>query len=208
VKASIHNALAKPLTVYGLAKERGFKDSLVIAPDSTAEAEFLATTPGTYYYAGQKTVPDPFQARVEEDGQLNGAIVVEPDRRAGQRSNLPDLLVVHLGLDQSQRAGPRHHGDQRTLPGPTPSGWMRLRTIRSTGGVINATPIDHPMHLHGFYFRVDGMGDGARDTVLAPGDRRMTVTEIVGPGQTMDMTWSPTRPGNWIFHCHFAGHLS
>jgi manganese oxidase len=74
--------------------------------------------------------------------------------------------------------------------------------------VINTTPIDHPMHLHGFYFRVDGMGDGVVDTLLAPADRRMAVTEIVGPGQTMDMSWSPNRPGNWIFHCHFAGHLS
>jgi FtsP/CotA-like multicopper oxidase with cupredoxin domain len=24
----------------------------------------------------------------------------------------------------------------------------------------------------------------------------------------MQMAWSPTRPGNWIMHCHFAGHLS
>jgi FtsP/CotA-like multicopper oxidase with cupredoxin domain len=52
------------------------------------------------------------------------------------------------------------------------------------------------------------MGDGVVDTLLAPADRRMAVTEIVGPGQTMDMSWSPNRPGNWIFHCHFAGHLS
>src|SRR5260221_2552988 len=74
--------------------------------------------------------------------------------------------------------------------------------------VINLTSIDHPMHLHGFYFRIDARGDGARDTLLAAADRRMAVTEMLNPGETMAMSWSPTRPGNWIFHCHFAGHLS
>ncbi|HEU5155099.1 MAG TPA: multicopper oxidase domain-containing protein, partial [Gemmatimonadales bacterium] len=206
VKASIHNALAKPLTVYGLAKERGFKDSLVIAADSTAEAEFLATTPGTYYYAGQ-TVPGPIQARVEEDGQLNGAIVIDP----------PDALVNDrifliswwFTLDSTSRSGLG-----RGTMAINGLSWPHTERLDATQNdslhwrVINATPIDHPMHLHGFYFRVDGMGDGVVDTLLAPADRRMAVTQILGPNQTMDLSWSPNRPGNWIFHCHFAGHLS
>jgi hypothetical protein len=74
--------------------------------------------------------------------------------------------------------------------------------------VINLTSIDHPMHLHGFYYRIDAKGDGARDTILTPAQRRMTVTEIVNPGETMAMSFLPDRAGNWIFHCHFAGHLS
>ena len=40
VRASIHNALAKPLTVYGFAATRGVKDSIVIAPGATREASF------------------------------------------------------------------------------------------------------------------------------------------------------------------------
>jgi FtsP/CotA-like multicopper oxidase with cupredoxin domain len=38
VHASIHNALAKPLTVYGFAAARGVKDSIVIAPGATRDA--------------------------------------------------------------------------------------------------------------------------------------------------------------------------
>ena len=206
VKASIHNALAKPLTVYGLAKERGFKDSLVIAPDSTAEAEFVATTPGTYWYAGQ-TVPGPIQARFEEDEQLNGAIVVDPtDAPPNDRIF---LISWWFTLDSTSRSGLG-----RGTMAINGLSWPHTERLDATQNdslhwrVINTTPIDHPMHLHGFYFRVDGMGDGVVDTLLAPADRRMAVTEIVGPGQTMDMSWSPNRPGNWIFHCHFAGHLS
>jgi FtsP/CotA-like multicopper oxidase with cupredoxin domain len=206
VKASIHNALTKPLTVYGLARERGFKDSLVIAPDSTAEAEFVATSPGTYYYAGQ-TVPGPLQARFEEDGQMNGAIVVDPvDAPAIDRIF---LISWWFTLDSTSRSGLGR--GTMAINGLSWPHTERIDAVQNDSlhwRVINATPIDHPMHLHGFYFRVDAKGDGVRDTLLAPPDRRMAVTEIVGPGQTMEMSWSPTRPGNWIFHCHFAGHLS
>src|SRR6185369_4351709 len=73
---------------------------------------------------------------------------------------------------------------------------------------VNLTFIDHPLHLHGFYFRVDSHGDGVRDTVYAAPDRRMGNVEYMAPMQTMSLSWSPDRPGNWIFHCHFAGHMS
>lgn len=63
------------------------------------------------------------------------------------------------------------------------------------------------MHLHGFHFRVDGRGDGVRDTVYAPADRRLAVTETLLRGQTMTISWSPVRPGNWLFHCHIAAHM-
>jgi FtsP/CotA-like multicopper oxidase with cupredoxin domain len=206
VKASIRNALDKPLTVYGLAPARGFKDSLVIAPGATSDAEFKATAPGTFYYAGQ-TVPGPIQARLQEDGQLNGAIVVDPPDAAVNDRIF--LISWWFTLDSTSRSGLG-----RGTMAINGLSWPHTERIDAAQNdslhwrVINATSIDHPMHLHGFYYRVDAMGDGVRDTVLAPADRRMTVTEIVGPGQTMEMTWSPTRPGNWIFHCHFAGHLS
>jgi FtsP/CotA-like multicopper oxidase with cupredoxin domain len=28
------------------------------------------------------------------------------------------------------------------------------------------------------------------------------------PGSTMAMTWTPERPGNWLFHCHIRAHVS
>ena len=35
----------------------------------------------------------------------------------------------------------------------------------------------------------------------------MVVTERLGPGRTFSLTWKPTRPGNWLFHCHDNIHL-
>ncbi len=36
----------------------------------------------------------------------------------------------------------------------------------------------------------------------------MAVTEVVNPFQTMAISWKADRAGNWIFHCHYAMHLS
>jgi FtsP/CotA-like multicopper oxidase with cupredoxin domain len=73
---------------------------------------------------------------------------------------------------------------------------------------INASDRFHPMHLHGFHFRVESRGDGVRDTVYAASDQQEVVTELMGRGGTFSMTWVPRRPGNWLMHCHMTEHFS
>ena len=86
--------------------------------------------------------------------------------------------------------------------------WPNTERIAATVGdslhwrVINATFDVHPMHLHGFYYRVDAFSGP-----LAPAPGQMVVTQLMTPFSTMSMSWSPDRPGNWLFHCHFALHL-
>ena len=36
----------------------------------------------------------------------------------------------------------------------------------------------------------------------------MAVTETVNPFETIGFSWQAARPGNWIYHCHYATHLS
>ncbi len=207
VRVSIHNTLAKPMTVYGLGKTRGNKDTLQIAAGATRDAQFVADQPGTYYYAGQ-TVPGPIQARLNEDAQLNGAIIVDP---AGAKPSDDRVFVISwfTTIDSTSRSG-----IGRTTMTINGLSWPHTEKIDLVQHdsvhwrVINVTSLDHPMHLHGFYFRIDAKGDAARDTVLARPDQRMAVTEIVSPGETMSMSFVPNRAGNWIWHCHFAGHLS
>jgi FtsP/CotA-like multicopper oxidase with cupredoxin domain len=66
--------------------------------------------------------------------------------------------------------------------------------------VINLTSQAHPMHLHGFYFEVASLGDGLRDQPVPDSDRHSVVTQLLPPGGTMAMTWTPEREGNWLFH--------
>ncbi len=72
---------------------------------------------------------------------------------------------------------------------------------------LNPTPNAHPMHLHGFFYDVTSRGSWAADTVLERGPRQV-VTETMLPGSTFAMRWVAERPGNWLFHCHFAFHVS
>jgi FtsP/CotA-like multicopper oxidase with cupredoxin domain len=73
--------------------------------------------------------------------------------------------------------------------------------------IVNGTRGRHPMHLHGFYFRVDARGSWAADTAMQ-GARPTVVTESVPYRGTFSMTWTAERAGNWLFHCHDALHTS
>ena len=62
--------------------------------------------------------------------------------------------------------------------------------------VENKSPMPHPMHLHGHFFKVDnGAGRGPlKDTVL------------VEPKQRLAIEWVADNPGDWAFHCHQVYH--
>jgi manganese oxidase len=74
--------------------------------------------------------------------------------------------------------------------------------------VVNSTPSEHPMHLHGAYFTVTGVGTAEQFTRYAPDDRRTVVTEHMLAESTFDMTWTPQAAGGWLFHCHYVLHMA
>jgi FtsP/CotA-like multicopper oxidase with cupredoxin domain len=91
--------------------------------------------------------------------------------------------------------------------------WPNTERIAATVGdsvhwrIINASADVHPMHLHGFYYRVDQFSGPLVDLEGQGAPGRLAVTERMSPFSAMSMSWSPDRPGNWILHCHFAIHL-
>ena len=209
VRALVRNSLDKPLTLFGLAETRGIAaDSFVVEPGAVREIRFRAKEPGTYYYAGKTSRGSVF-GRLGDDSQLNGAIVVDPADATG----MPDDRIFTISwwavIDPSSPTGL----DRATLVINGRS-WPYTERLDATQGDslrwrwINFTDLPHPLHLHGFYFRVDAVGDGARYATYARGDQRRAVTEVVPPGGTVALAWSPTRPGNWVFHCHFVSHIS
>ena len=74
--------------------------------------------------------------------------------------------------------------------------------------VINLSTQAHPMHLHGFDFDVDSLGDGSHDKTFAADQKPHVFTQSMPSGSTMTMTWVPARAGNWLFHCHVMNHVS
>ena len=92
-------------------------------------------------------------------------------------------------------------------PGPAPSASITPQGDSVRWRIINATADIHPLHLHGFYFRVTARGDVNRDTLYWPAQERMAVTELLDEGTTMNLAWYADRPGAWVFHCHLNWHV-
>jgi manganese oxidase len=209
VRTTVRNALGRPLAVFGLGAERGLSgDSVLIEPGATTEFRFLADRPGSFYYVGRtehRGVPG-----APLNGSLHGAIVVDPPGtsvRAGDR-----IMVISSWFSFDTTTVSYLSNDAvLTVNGLA---WPQTEVVEATQGDtlqwrwLNLTDLPHPMHLHGFHFRVDGKGDGVQDTVYTPDRRWLAVTEAVAPRHTLTTTWSPDRAGNWIFHCHLAGHMT
>lgn len=223
VRLSVHNTFSDTLLMLGLT-DRGRRPGapagppggppVVVPPGETVVAEFTPHTPGTFFYFGRVVAdgwsagPRPGLPTEGLDRSLAGVLIVDP---AGFEPP-PDERVFLI----SHWADPRVEGSWLPATRFMINGrsWPETERLEYTQGdsvrwrVINLTGREHPMHLHGFYFRVDGRGTGAGETVYAEDERRMAVTETLFPTETMRITWVPTEPGNWIFHCHFMRHMS
>ena len=64
----------------------------------------------------------------------------------------------------------------------------------------NTTPMIHPMHLHGHFFRLMLPG-------LDPRFAALKHTVNVAPEETLRFVFLADNPGRWFFHCHNLYHL-
>lgn len=219
IHLSVRNSLSKTLTFRIAAAMRGVPsgfafDSVVVAPGAVGVLTTRATVPGNYVYAAR--TPTEASRQLDFAGLLAGGVVIDT-------ANAPvrprDRVFVIMMTPDSMRVANADTSD--TITGDvgrlvfTINGrsWPNTERIAATAGdslhwrIINASAEVHPMHLHGFYYRVDALSGPSVgiDGQGAPG--RMVVTERMSPFSAMSMSWSPDRPGNWILHCHFAIHL-
>ncbi|MGQ0813483.1 MAG: multicopper oxidase domain-containing protein [Gemmatimonadota bacterium] len=210
VEVSVTNRLRdKTLAVHGLFARPASTEGvpLVVAPDSTGVVHFQLTEPGTYLYWAT-TSDSAFGRRIKSDTQLAGAIVVDqPNTKVRDR-----VFVITQWGDSLDAAGAIA---ESSLMVAAINGKAWPHTERFNHSVrdtvrwrwVNASIAAHPMHLHGFYFRIDSRGSFHRDTVYTDATARMAVTERVPAGSTMTMAWVPEREGNWLFHCHVPLHV-
>jgi FtsP/CotA-like multicopper oxidase with cupredoxin domain len=208
IHARVVNDLPRgtPLVMHGLETRPGTGDHpLRVASGRAREVEFEAGEPGTYYYWAATSDSATIEDRDGTDSQLSGALVIDP----ADGPVAPDRIFV-LGVF-FQPHGDISGSDQFAVVINGRSWPLTERFDLTVGDTVhwrwvNPTVDNHPMHLHGFYFRVDAKGTEVADTSYAPEQRRRVVTERVNPGATMAMTWSPSSPGQWLMHCHIHGH--
>ncbi len=67
--------------------------------------------------------------------------------------------------------------------------------------VVNSSLMDHPFHLHGFFFQV------IEENGKAPAYRAWKDTYNLTPRSKIKIAWMPdNRPGTWMYHCHIIEH--
>lgn len=67
--------------------------------------------------------------------------------------------------------------------------------------VSNTSLMDHPYHLHGFFFQV------LEENGKAPAYKAWKDTYNLKPRTTIKIAWMPdNRPGMWMYHCHIIEH--
>lgn len=204
VQLTLRNRSDSTIVVTGLRPGTGITtDTIQLAAGATRELRYSLDSAGTFYYYGAfpgLTSGDRFW----KDSQLNGAIVVdEPGASTNDR-----VLVISEWFLQAPRV--RAFESVLLINGKA---WPHGETQELQQGdsvhfrVLNLTGLMHPMHLHGFYYRITAHGDGARQRATPAEQQPLTNTDLIPIGGTYNLSFLASTPGNWLYHCHFAFHI-
>jgi len=117
---------------------------------------------------------------------------IEPLVTGAVRPNREVHLGVKIGLHGMDFVinDETHHRDKPVVVGEL-----------QVWDVINDSNMDHPFHLHGFFFQVLEVNG------LPPAFLSWEDTVNVPPKSTVSIAWMPDdRPGEWMYHCHILEH--
>ena len=182
------------------------RDTLHVAAGATREIEFKLDRVGNFFYWAALKGLDSYEDRYWLDSQLTGAFIVDPpgvSPPANERVWLitewflqpPNVRVFESVLTFNGKAWP--YNERLTF---TQGDSVHFR-------IINAAAVVHPLHLHGFYFRVTRHGGERADTVVAASRQMLQNMRTIPIGGSLSLSFVPSTPGNWVFHCHFATHV-
>ena len=206
VALTLRNALGSALRINGLCTRPSKCEPVSVAAGASQEIRFSLNAPGTYFYWGA-TGAGAVNTRQRHDTQLGGAIVVDP--REGSPA---DRVFVISRFGEPPAAGEEGSTESNVFA-INGSSWPYTEKLHHEVGdqvrwrIINLSGA-HAMHLHGFYFTVEATGDIGAEQRLAPEQQRTAVTENIAGARTFVMSWTPERPGNWLFHCHMTVHMN
>jgi FtsP/CotA-like multicopper oxidase with cupredoxin domain len=208
VRLTIRNRSDSAVMVGGLRRSMpADRDTVHIAAGATREVAFRLDKVGNFFYWAVLKGLSSFEERYWLDSQLTGAFVVDsagaPAPSARERiwlitewfHEFPKTRTFESALTFNGKAWP--YNERLTF---AQGDSVHFR-------VINAAAVVHPLHLHGFYFRVSRHGGTGADTVVAPSRQPLQNMRLIPIGGSLSLSFVPTTPGNWVFHCHFAGHV-
>ena len=218
VSATIRNSLDHTIYVHGLGARPETNTQHVPLTDPTTTADAAATlevpvgavrqvrfksgAAGSYYYWASNDRQS-LLMRTGPDSMLSGAFVVDSP---SAHNNDDRIFVVNTWVPIGGNAF-------NTLPTINGKTWPDTERLALKVGEathwrwINTSDSDHAMHMHGFYFQVNGVGDQDHFQQFSPQEQLTVVTQEMLPGGTFNMSWVPERPGHWLMHCHMTFHM-
>jgi FtsP/CotA-like multicopper oxidase with cupredoxin domain len=206
---TIRNALHDTLLLVGFGRRlpEHAGDTLRIAPSATGAFTVEAPASGVYTYFG--VMQGSGKPRELGAGQQLTGVIQVGEPRPNER-----ILAITLWQSLWDSAGSADFHNDRIFWVINGRMWPSTERFAFDVGdtvrwrIVDATGDEHPMHLHGFYFRVDGRTTWDIDSTYSADRQRLVVTEVPPPGGSVAITWVPTRPGAWLLHCHKAPHMS
>jgi manganese oxidase len=211
VRVYVTNRLPEPSGVHwhgillpnGMDGVGGLTQSYV-RPGETFRYEFTPRHAGTFMY-------HPHVDEMTQMGMgLMGMLIVHEPRPA-QRVDRDFAIMlsewfVPVG---TSRPDTREMSDFNVLtlngkafPGTAPLVVRTGQRVRIRFGNLSAMH-NHPMHLHGYSFRVTGTDGGP----VPKSAQRPETTVLVPVGTTRDVEFVADTPGDWAMHCHFTHHV-
>ena len=192
--------IPKPMTVSDAVL--AVADRLDLAVGPFAVGETLAVDSLAYDRGDMVKEEGGRCATVHVGSALPSRAVIPPTLRHIDPLATGDVMpnrTVALGVKMSLRHGvdwtidgeAHHHGE------PVRVGELQV------WDVVNDTAMDHPFHLHGFFFQVLDVNGRPpvtiswEDTINVPKKGRVRIA------------WLPDdRPGSWMYHCHILEHAA
>jgi FtsP/CotA-like multicopper oxidase with cupredoxin domain len=177
-----------------------------VPPGGSYTYEFTAKDAGTFFY----------HTHVREDRQLmaglSGPFIVDPRSPRG-KADLDYTIML-----QEWRINPQTGRTWPAMPAMAEPNFFTINgkafpatdTLEVKKGArvrlrfIGAGQFVHPMHVHGFPFKIV-----ATDGHPVPPAAQLTKDTVnVAPGERYDVEFVADEPGTWILHCHIPHHLT
>lgn len=183
------------------------RDTVHVAAGESRTVTFRLDRVGNFFYWGVLRGLSSYDERYWLDSQLTGALVVDPVGAPPPSAQERIWLITEWFYEVPET---RSFESVLVFNGKAWPYNERLTFMQGDSvhfRIINAAAVVHPLHLHGFYFRVSHHGGERADTVVPRGRQPLQNMRTIPIGGSLTLSFLPTTPGNWVFHCHFAGHV-
>jgi manganese oxidase len=177
-----------------------------IEPGETFTYEFTARPAGTFMYHSH------FESDVQIGAGLYAPFIIDPKESEANPPAVDKTLMISellLRNGQTFAAMPMAGMEPNyfTINGkafPATEHITVKKGERIRLRLIGIGQFIHPMHLHGFPFKIV-----ATDGHPVPEAMQLTKDTVnVAPGERYDIEFAPTETGEWMLHCHIPHHTT